>query len=396
MSELRTPVGPSLRQEADEAALDRVWKGVQRRRAERARRVPRARWVGALAVAAAVALVALTWRGRAPVVASDRGVLVLAGGGEVDSLVAPEASGRNVLLSDGSQILLGPGTAVEPLENGPTAFSALVAQGNATFDVRPGGPRRWVLECGLATIEVVGTRFSVERTARSVRVSVEHGIVLVRGERVRDRVQRLTAGQSLEVDDGSVPAEAQSATDETQPPSGPASPALVRAASSSVRPSQPPLRSAWRGLEQSGDHDAAYADLGPAGIASAVKGASVEDLLPLADVARLSGHPAEAVAPLMRVLTEHADDPRAPLAAFTLGRLQLDALGHPALAADAFTRALALGLPQSLQEDAYARLVESRAREGDSAGATTAAKEYERRFPAGKRMAEVHRWTSSP
>jgi transmembrane sensor len=342
-----------------------------------------------------VALIVLARRGRAPLIASDRGVLVLAGGGEVDSLVAPEASARNVLLSDGSQILLGPGAAVEPLENGPSAFSVLVAQGSATFDVRPGGPRRWVLECGLATVEVVGTRFTVERAARSVRVSVEHGIVLVRGERVRDRVQRLTAGQSLEVDDGSVPAESQSAKDETQPPSGPASTARVSAASSSVVPS-PPLRSAWRGLEQSGDHDAAYADLGPAGIASAVKGASVEDLLPLADVARLSGHPAEAVAPLMRVLTEHADDPRAPLAAFTLGRLQLDALGHPALAADAFTRALALGLPQSLQEDAYARLVESQAREGDSTGAATAAKEYERRFPAGKRLAEVHRWTSSP
>jgi len=252
-----------------------------------------------------------------------------------------------------------------------------------------------VLECGLATVEVVGTRFTVERTARLVRVSVERGIVIVRGERVRDRVQRLTAGQSLEVDDGSVSAQAPSARGEAPQASVPAPFAPVRTPSISAAPYAPSSHE-WRGLEQSGDHAGAYAELGPAGIASAATGASVGDLLALADVARLSGHPADAVGPLTRAITEHPEDPKAPLAAFTLGRLQLDALGHPALAADAFTRALALGLPQSLQEDAYARLVEARARAGDSAEAAAAAQEYERRFPSGKRLAEVHRWTRSP
>jgi len=92
------------------------------------------------------------------------------------------------------------------------------------------------------------------------------------------------------------------------------------------------------------------------------------------------------------VVSEHASDPRTPLAAFTLGRLQLDALGHPAQAASAFTQAIALGLPQSLQEDAYARLVQAQSRAGNAAGARAAAQQYEQRFPSGKRLDEVRRW----
>jgi transmembrane sensor len=400
VSEQRTPVGKWLREDADAAGLERVWRGVQRRRAERARRAPHVRWVGGLAVAAAVLLVAIAWRGRgqgdrSAAIAPDRGALALAGGGEIGSLLA-ESAARDVPLADGSRILLDAGTAIEPLQNGPTEFSALVARGRATFDVRPGGPRRWVLECGLATVEVVGTRFTVERAAHVVRVSVERGIVLVRGERVRDRVQRLTAGDSLDVDDGLLSALAPPRTDDAPAVSAVAALAPVRAPSVAASTHVAAAAREWRGLEQSGDHAAAYAELGPAGIASASKGASVEDLLALADVARLSGHPADAVVPLSRVVAEHADDPTAPLAAFTLGRLQLDALGQPAPAAEAFSRALELGLPQSLQEDVYARLVEARARAGDMAGAREAAQQYEARFPAGKRLAEVRRRTGGP
>ncbi len=149
----------------------------------------------------------------------------------------------------------------------------------------------------------------------------------------------------------------------------------------------------WRALAQRGDNARAYAELGPQGIASASERASADDLFALADVARLSGHPADAVAPLARIVAEYAADSRAPLAAFTLGRVELDALSQPAPAAGAFERAIALGLPRSLEGDAYARLVEARARAGDAAGARAAASEYERRFPAGERTSEVRKWS---
>jgi transmembrane sensor len=392
MSRLPTPVRRVLRSEADELALERMWRGIQRRRAERARGSPRLRWLVMVAAAAAVLVAIVTWRRAGVGTGADAGPLHLAGGSEISALVAPDAP-VTFTLSDGSQIELALGARVEALENGPTSFDALVSRGRATFDVRPGGPRRWSIEAGLATVEVVGTRFTVERLPAGARVAVERGVVVVRGERVRDHVQRLAAGESLEVDDHepiapppTAPVESAAAP-VSAPAKAPPSPSAAPAT-----PTAPAPSAAWRRLAQEGDNAQAYATLGPAGIASASHDASVDDLLALADVARRSGHPADAVAPLSQVVSSHGEDPRAPLAAFTLGRLQLDALSQPALAAQSFSRAISLGLPTSLQEDAFARLVEARARAGDGAGAKAAARDYEQRFPAGQRLEQVRRW----
>src|SRR6185503_5207356 len=50
---------------------------------------------------------------------------------------------------------------------------------------------------------------------------------------------------------------------------------------------------------------------------------SAEGLMLAADAARLSGHAAESVPYFRRLLRDHARDARAPLAAFTLGRILL-------------------------------------------------------------------------
>jgi transmembrane sensor len=436
MSRLPVPISKELRSGVDDAALDRVWRGVQRRRAAAARRRP-VQWFAAVGcAAAAVALIVLAWRGwgdRARL--EGAGPLRFADDREITTMVATSAP-ATFAFTDGSHVDLGPGTRLELLDNGATSFSALLASGRATFDVRAGGPRRWSVECGVLGVEVIGTRFTVERVAGGARVSVQHGVVLVRGERVRDRVQRLTEGESLEVAGfetelvptasataivatATVAAATVAAATAAAPPPGPESPATPPArpspstlpptplwpaaaasmstapSASSSEPPAPPAPAAagdWRKLAERRDNAGAYAVLGPSGIASSSQNASVDDLLALADVARLSGHPADAVAPLTRVVADHPDDPRAPLAAFTLGRLSLDALGRPAQAAAAFQRAIQLGLPQSLREDAYARLVEARSRAGDEAGARTAARDYEQQFPDGKRLREVQRW----
>lgn len=424
MSRVPVPVSKQLRSGVDDAALDRVWRGVQRRRAALSRRRP-VQWLTAVgAVAAAVALVVLAWRGwgdRARL--EGAGPLRFADQREVATMTSGAAP-ATYEFSDGSRVDLGPGARLDLLDDGATSFSTLLASGKATFDVHPGGPRRWSVECGVLSVEVVGTRFTVERVGGGARVVVEHGVVLVRGERVRDRVQRLTAGESVEIlapeselspttppiETAPVPpvnVATASAPPAAAPP-GVAPPGAARpgasgssVASTSASAAPAPAASAsapigetpeWRKLAERQDNSGAYAVLGPAGIASSAQNASVDDLLALADVARLSGHPADAVAPLTRVMNEHAGDPRAPLAAFTLGRLSLDALGRPAQAAAAFQRAIQLGLPGSLREDAYARLVEARSRAGDEPGARAAALEYEQHFPDGKRLREVRRW----
>jgi transmembrane sensor len=110
-------------------------------------------------------------------------------------------------------------------------------------------------------------------------------------------------------------------------------------------------------------------------------------LLLAADTARLSGHSSEAVPYLRRILLQHGDDPRAHLAAFTLGRVLLDELGRPEEAAAAFERARAHQAP--LAEDALAREVEAWARAGDSGRARALAREYQQRYPQGRRMRAV-------
>jgi transmembrane sensor len=140
----------------------------------------------------------------------------------------------------------------------------------------------------------------------------------------------------------------------------------------------------WRELARDGHHREAFAALGARGFQKETRHVGVTDLLVLADVARLSGHPADAVAPLERILTDFPADPQAALAAFAVGRLELDALGRPTRAAAALNRALTLGLPQTLREDVRARLVEAYLRSGNRAAARTAADAYKREFPSGQ------------
>jgi transmembrane sensor len=152
----------------------------------------------------------------------------------------------------------------------------------------------------------------------------------------------------------------------------------------------------WKQLAARGENAKAYDQLGPAGLADVTKSASVGDLFALADVARLSGHPADARAPLERIVAESPTDARASLAALTLGRIQLRSLGAPAAAAASLEKALGIGLPAGLDQDAYGLLIESRATAGDRAGARVAYEQYRARFPQSAAGAELQRWVSGP
>lgn len=377
MSPLETPLKKHLRDVVDEPTLDRIWTRIDGR-------VPAARRLRpmvaglVLAAGALAAVIALVGRDEGPLRFEDG-----------RSLVAVDASARGavVSLSDGSRIELGAGARFEPLESSGATFVASLREGSASFDVRPGGPRRWQVECGLATVEVVGTRFSCARTPGRLVVSVERGVVLVRGERVAGRARRLAAGEALDIVE--TPVAAASAP----PPSiGDVGPTLAPAPASkddAQAGAERRARPAWRELARAGHNREAFAALGSLGVRRETERLGVADLLALADVARLSGHPAEAVAPLERVLTTFERDPQAPLAAFALGRLELDSLGRPRRAVVALERALALGVPRSLDEDVRARLVEAQARAGDVAAARDGARAYLAAFPKGRHRAEM-------
>ena len=172
----------------------------------------------------------------------------------------------------------------------------------------------------------------------------------------------------------------------------PAGPAAASPMPSAHAPSAmtPPASSAWRAQARDGDFESAFQTLQTAG--SAAVRDEPADLLLAADVARLSHHPSDAVEPLKRVVREHAADPRAALAAFTLGRVLLDELGRPAEAATAFVQARALGPGGPLEEDALAREVEGWSRAGDAEKAHGAAELYMSRYPEGRRIRAVRKF----
>jgi tetratricopeptide (TPR) repeat protein len=152
----------------------------------------------------------------------------------------------------------------------------------------------------------------------------------------------------------------------------------------------------WRELAARGDNRQAYAELGAAGVAAAAQSASVEDLFALADVARLSGHPAEAIDPLSRIVRDHPSDPRAPLAALTRGRIELRSLAAPAAAARSLEAAASMGVPAGLTQDAYALLVEAYARSGERAKARAAYARLVALFPDSDKAAKLRPFLSDP
>jgi transmembrane sensor len=387
---LPSPIAPALLEDDDIGkSRARMWREVRARvhRPERRRSVRLV--LGSVSLLGAVAIWALIFLTlRSPEAKVDRAAPTALLVSDGRPLAALESSDQplTVRLSDASEIRLAAGGRIEPLSSSGSRFELLLARGSAEFSVTPGGPRRWLIEAGAARVEVVGTVFRVTRAGTSVRVSVSRGSVLVRGENVRGWVQRLNAGEHLTVAGKEranvVPAPVPvvvSAAAETSPAEGAVSSTPLAAASGESEPNAeheraPPHASAHPAKARTRaipvvagplpgrelTPSERYAALGPAGVAKATMSASsIEELLELADIARLSGHPQDAVAPLKRALDAFRSSRQAALAAFTLGRVLLDQLDASEPAAEAFERALVLGLPRGLRADCYRRLSEA-------------------------------------
>jgi len=249
----------------------------------------------------------------------------------------------------------------------------------ARCSVAAAGARDVRVESGPVAVLADDAAFVVERTEDDrVRVSVEHGRVRVMWAL---DTESLGAGESE-----TFPRSISMPSAPTEGARGPALPRALPPTTPRTTPA-PPSAEGWRALARQGSYDEAYVQLGREGGPKD----DVNDLLLAADVARLGHHAADATPPLRQILDAHRDDPRASLAAFTLGRVLLNQLAQPAAAADAFATARALSPGGALAEDALAREVESRARAGERDAARRLAEQYVRSFPAGARTEDVRR-----
>jgi transmembrane sensor len=329
---------------------------------ERRARGRRLRWLvasaGALAACATVILLLIRSTGAADV--APRAAVEPGPSAAASATSASPAPASATPLVDGTDLAPGPDG---------DGRSFVLRAGKARFVVAHDPAHPFRVHAGPLVVEDLGTVFVVAVTIDGVAVEVQEGTVRVhRGDVAVDVV----AGERRDF-----------AAEDRAPAGG-------REAHPPATAPAPPSR--WRELAESGRYDDAYQALRAAG-PGAVRDDTTE-LLVAADAARLGGHPADAVPYLRRVVLGHARDPRASLAAFTLGRVLLDELGRPAEAADAFDRARAAG--GAMAEDALAREVEAWSKAGDPARARALANEYARTYPAGRRARAVEKFGGAP
>lgn len=369
MSRLPLPIERVLEPATRDEDVARGYRALVERRArdEEARRSGpwRALQVGlagaAVVGAAAIAAVVVT-PGSAP-----SGPIALASGAP-----PPASLVGAVAFNDGSSVAVTSGADVEVVDNTADRFVVVVRRGRTDFEVEPGGARRWVVEAGTVTVEVVGTEFSVERSGSTVRVVVTRGAVVCRGEGVPDRVVRLEAGDSLTAQVAprarppveGAPAVSEPADDEPapEPPPGDESPAAPSEVPERARPASEPAPEP-----------------------------SMDELFDRATDARLAGRLREARDLYEEITRQFPRDSRAALAGYSCARLELQ-LDRPLEAARQFAWVAAHPHGGRFAEQASARRVQALAAAGDAAAARVARREFEERYPTSTWLAEVERW----
>jgi transmembrane sensor len=250
---------------------------------------------------------------------------------------------RTVHFKDGSSVRLV--DAASHMDVGSVSDDGIdvtLRTGAGHFDVTPRPSRRFVVHAGIVDVVVVGTSFDVTRAESRVHVAVDRGRVQVRfagGEKL------LSAGESAWFPPPSEPAIAQEPM-----------PAHVAPAGSNAVVTDSP---------------------GPA---------TATELMAAADAARLTKHWGVAAGYLERLTREFPNDSRAPLAAFTLGRLLMSQPGRLEQAASAFALSRRLAPDGPLAEDALAREAEAADLSGNDDRVRILSEEYARRYPNGRHL----------
>jgi transmembrane sensor len=297
---------------------------------------------------------------------------------------------------DGSLATLSNGESKVLVEQDTTTRVVTRVSGGARFQVVPNAQRTFEVQARDVRVRVLGTVFSVqELPTGQTQVLVERGRVEVAWLGGTTILQTGQGGAFPPAAGSEPPATA----DSPEPPAiDPSASSAPSSASGSSGPSMgggsghAGARRSWRDYARNGDYAKAYDELNPrAGKPKDAVRDEVDDLLLAADVARLSAHPDQAISPLRGVCDRHATDKRAPVAAFTLGRVLLDELARPTEAAAAFHKARRLWPEGPLAEDALAREADAWDRAGRADRARALAGEYVARYPQGRHLAAIRK-----
>jgi transmembrane sensor len=387
MSEPSTKLDAALQHVApewDDARTTRTLAGMAARRAKRRARTA--------ALAGGCALLAIG-------VASALSITSMSSTANVPANAAAAPWRQALEFTDGSRAFVSDDRSqVVVARAEPAVTEVTLARGRARFVITPNRERRFRVIAGDVEVEVLGTIFDVERFADGTRVEVERGRVavswpggrteLAAGEaRLFGRSERARAAtEATRTLPNTVDVESEPEVSSVKAEGAEPRAAATRAARANGAQN-------WRQHAEQGDFNRAFALLTKERTRVAD---DVEELLLAADAARLSGHATQALPYLRKVVEVHDRDPRAPLAAFTLGSVLMHQLGRPREAEAAYARARALSPGGSLAQDALARQVEAAHRAGDTARAGELALEYIERYPDGRRVQAVRRFGNLP
>ncbi|MGK0358656.1 MAG: TolA-binding protein [Bradymonadia bacterium] len=331
---------------------------------------------------AAAELLQIERRNRARHTAYAVSVMLLAAGGLV---FVTQTSPRpaHMALADGTTVHALSNDLDLVLRETPTATLFELERGSGRFDVARRDRRPVRVRAGAVVVEVLGTRFDVQRTPKAVAVAVLSGRVRVRapaGQVVLEAGARSVFSLELTPAERapamSVPSAADAALsmastppDMTQPPDVTQSPDVPASDAPMAACSTPPrTRVVSAGLKV---------------LPTGVRG--VDALLLGADAARRAGDRQAALAHLNAILRRHPEDARAAAAAFTIGRLSHE----PKAAAEAFDQAFRLAPGGAMANDALARAAEAWQRAGESDRAKARAKQALERAPNGRGAARL-------
>jgi transmembrane sensor len=277
-----------------------------------------------------------------------------------DAVTAQSAKSKTTLgdspraairLDDGSKVLaLGTGQ-VRLVAQTETEASFRLERGKAWFDVKPSTTRTIVVRIADVRVQVLGTEFVVEKQGEEVFVWVQRGTATV-----SSRGQELTLREN---ERASFPAHNAPLMTEADLP------LVVPAESMSA-------------------NKKSRAEASPP-----IQHRSVVELWSIADSARLNGKLGPAIEALDALVKQYPKDARAALAAFTLGRILLEAKANPRRAAAAFEKARTLSPRAPLVEDALSREIDSLRQAGASALAKQRTELYEQLFPNGRHIERI-------
>jgi len=293
------------------------------------------------------------------------------------------AAEGQIELRDGTRAVALDGSSdLRLVHEDETQVSFAMESGKGWFEVTPSATRRVEVTIKDVRVQVMGTEFVVEVQGEFVHVWVHRGkvevtsdagtVFLEKGEHGKFLSHENRTDEARGPADAGVADQADAYVPAEEPKDEPAPPMHIREVPADVPP-----------LPQLAPKPVPPMD-------------AVSVLWRHADEARSRGQHKKAIAALTELINIHGDDPRSALAAFSLGRVLVDANESPKTAARAFAKARKLSPEGPLVEDALLREIEAWHDARDTRRVEKRAAKYLRLFPHGRYRNQINEMRETP